>query len=645
MAAVLVALVFPLISSRYHLERGLAALGHDDEKMAIAEFNEAIRINSTSSAAFDQRGQLYLKKGDKAKALSDFTEALKWSPYNKSVLGRRAGLLLSNKQFTEALADYDKLLALDPRGQYFLYGNRAIAHSGLRDYPSAIDDYTQALKLAPGNSSLYLGRAFAYGESGRYSDALEDCIEAIQRDPNNSVALLKCGWCYQKMGSLDKAREQYNIAIGVNSRSAECFIYRGYCLLEQEKPSEAMLDFNEAITLNSEDARPYLGRAKVYELRGEYQNALSDLAIAVNVDPNVVVEASARCGAINQKMGNYRAAIANYTDVLEHQPLSQIYLERALCLDASGEPELASKDCDEAIRIKPADQIAYLRRAQFNKELGRNVSAQQDLEQALRLDPRCYDAYFERGSLYLSLHEYEKASNDFSEAVKLKPESSEATEQLKLAMQAVKDSRSITEHCIITDNRKEDKEAVHGPPASADVDTLLKSGYHDLFAGKLDDATLTLVRAVKKQPNDPRARRYLAYALLNQDDEKFEAIKQFEVLQQLRADNKDDQIALSDVLKSVDRVKDAVVVLQKCFESNPFDLRVKGRLNAAQSAFEQCGGNNLKLATKSNCDVSPLLLRTLAAAKPEPKEEEKEPAPEQNNIPPQVPGQTPNIQG
>lgn len=623
------------------MERGLAELAHGNENAAMVEFDKSIRINATSSAAFDQRARLYLKKGETARALADFNEALRWSPCSQTVLARRAALLLSIKQYKDAIADYDKLLPSTLPKDYFLYGNRAIAYAGLKDYQSAIRDYSEALKLAPKNVSLYLGRGFCQGELGRYDAAIEDCKKATGLEPNNCIPVLKCGWCYQRQSNFQKAKEEYDRAIAMNPQSAEGFIYSGYCFLEQGNPSDALADLTRAVNLNSRDARGYLGRARAYELKGEYQNALADLAVAVNVDPTVVVEASARCGALNQKLGNYRAAVENYTEALQHRPVSKILLERALCFDAGGDPERACKDCDEALKLTPADQVAYLRRAQFNKELGRTVGARQDLEQALQLDPKCYEAYLARGSLYLDLHEYEKASDDFNQAANLKPDSEEAKEKLKLASQAIKDSRSMTEHCIIADKPKEEHD--QGPPASADVNALLNFGYRGLYEGKVDEATAALIRAVKKEPNDPRARRYLAYALINQD-EKYEAIRQFEALGQLGDQNKEDQLTLSDVFKSVERVKDAVIVLQKCLEKNPLDARVRIKLNTAQQEFEKCGGN-LKLATKGNCDVSPMLLHALAAAKP--PEEKKESELEQNeqNVAPSQPGQVPNIQG
>lgn len=641
LAAVLIASVYPLISSRYHLERGLTELARGRDDAAMAEFDKAAKINATSAAAFDQRAQLYCKKGNKAKALADFNEALRWSPYSHAVLARRASLLLSLKRYKDAIADYDKLLPTSSPGEYFFYGNRAIAYAALKDYSSALSDYSKALQLAPENASLHLGRGFCLGEEGRYDLALQDCQKAAELDPHNSIAVLKCGWCYQKQANYQKAEEEYDRAIAMDPHSAEGFIYSGYCFLEQGNAGDALADLTQAISLNSQDARGYLGRARAYELHGEYQNALADLTVAVNVDPAVVVETSARCGALNQKLGNYRAAIENYTETLRHRPIAKILLERALCLDSAGDPELACKDCDEAIKLTPTDQVAYVRRAQFNKELGHTVDAQQDLEQALKLDPNCSDAYLARGTSYLELHEYEKASDDFNKVTKLNPDSDVAKEKLELALQAIKNSRSMTEHCIIADKPKEE-EHDNGPPPSADLNTLLDFGYRGLYEGKLDDATAALIRAVKKEPNDPRARRYLAYALVNQD-EKFEAIRQFEALGQLRDQTKEDQLALSDLFKSVERVKDAVVVLQKCYENNPLDSRVKNKLTVAQQEFEQCGGN-LKLATKSNCDVAPMLLRALAAAKP--PEAEKKPEAQEN--PPPVysqPGPAPNIQG
>ncbi len=48
--------------------------------MAIADFNEAIRLNPTLPQAYCNRGVTYLHKGDYDRATADFNEAIRLDP-------------------------------------------------------------------------------------------------------------------------------------------------------------------------------------------------------------------------------------------------------------------------------------------------------------------------------------------------------------------------------------------------------------------------------------------------------------------------------------------------------------------------------------------------------------------------------------
>jgi len=53
-----------------------------DYNMAIADFTEAIRLDSNDAYIYNLRGLSYEKKGDKNKAIADFEAALKLEPNN-----------------------------------------------------------------------------------------------------------------------------------------------------------------------------------------------------------------------------------------------------------------------------------------------------------------------------------------------------------------------------------------------------------------------------------------------------------------------------------------------------------------------------------------------------------------------------------
>ena len=53
-----------------------------DNDRAIADYNEAIRLDSKSTLAFIGRGDAYANKGDRDRALADYNEAIRLDPNN-----------------------------------------------------------------------------------------------------------------------------------------------------------------------------------------------------------------------------------------------------------------------------------------------------------------------------------------------------------------------------------------------------------------------------------------------------------------------------------------------------------------------------------------------------------------------------------
>src|SRR5262249_3433579 len=73
--------------------RGQAHQQAGDYDRAIADLDEAIRINPNSATAFNQRGLAHLRAGRSARAVDDFEQALRLDPNHADALrNRRLGL-------------------------------------------------------------------------------------------------------------------------------------------------------------------------------------------------------------------------------------------------------------------------------------------------------------------------------------------------------------------------------------------------------------------------------------------------------------------------------------------------------------------------------------------------------------------------
>jgi lipoprotein NlpI len=140
-------------------------------------------------AAYYNRGNANAAKGDSAAAIADYDEALKLDPKNARALANR-GTAHSEKGDTDAaIADFDAALKTDPRlgSAYF---NRANALAAKGETDRAIEDYTAAIKYDRRNVNAYIARGALYLAGGATARARADLALAARLERKNAYAVL-----------------------------------------------------------------------------------------------------------------------------------------------------------------------------------------------------------------------------------------------------------------------------------------------------------------------------------------------------------------------------------------------------------------------------------------------------------------------
>jgi tetratricopeptide (TPR) repeat protein len=95
------------------LNRGNAYYDEQDYPRAIADYNEAVRIDPTYAFAFDNRGLAYERAGDLDRAVADYSEAIRLHPGDADAFSGRAAAYEAKGDLVRAAADRNSKLDLE----------------------------------------------------------------------------------------------------------------------------------------------------------------------------------------------------------------------------------------------------------------------------------------------------------------------------------------------------------------------------------------------------------------------------------------------------------------------------------------------------------------------------------------------------
>jgi tetratricopeptide (TPR) repeat protein len=165
-------------------ERCSSAAGSIDE--TIAACTRAIDSKGYSSANLailhNSRGISWREKGYDDVALADFDEAIRLDPRSATARTSRGNLLGDKGENDKAIADYDAAIRIDPKLAP-AFSNRGLTYLVKGDAARAIEDLDQAILLAPDLADAYNNRGHAWRARGDASRAIADFSRVIQLDP------------------------------------------------------------------------------------------------------------------------------------------------------------------------------------------------------------------------------------------------------------------------------------------------------------------------------------------------------------------------------------------------------------------------------------------------------------------------------
>lgn len=475
---------------------------------AARELTEAINLDSTKPEYFRARGDA-LKALEKFKeALADYDEAVRLDPANWESYSSRGScshmqlitcehaygdLVQKAKLIRRSLDDHNRAIELAP-SIVKAYVARGATHSMAGDNAAALADYQKAIELDDSDHAGYVAAAVVLSSQGQHDDALLKLDEAVRKNPDSPNAFWFRADVHCKVGRVDRALTDTETAFRLESnetighlRRAQNFSYSikdiaaadaNYQYLVKSNPDcavfleyrggfrqwttretgLALADYNKAVELEPNDSRYYMmrgnllmqskdidgaiknfstainlapaflrvgcyfDRARAYGQSGRLPEAIDDCTSAIKLLPTASMAFSLRGSYYNQDK-NYPSAIADYSEAIRLRPEhSYYYLTRGYVYRDSNDLPNAIRDATKVLELESENANNWETRASFYEDLGDYARALSDRTKAIELDPSEPTAYGNRATVHKNLMDTASAISDYSEAIKRAPD-------------------------------------------------------------------------------------------------------------------------------------------------------------------------------------------------------------------------------
>ena len=141
----------------------------------------------------------------------------------------------------------------------------------------------------------------------------------------------------------------------------DALIRQGVKKVQREDYVGAFADFDRIIRLDSKYDRAYYERGNLYFALGEYQAAIENYTQAINLQPDLYLIAYYRNrGLARTQLKDYQGAISDFSHVLQINPkMGEIYQQRGDARSQLADKQGAMEDYQKAVDLHAEEEIAY----------------------------------------------------------------------------------------------------------------------------------------------------------------------------------------------------------------------------------------------------------------------------------------------
>jgi len=245
----------------------------------------------------------------------------------------------------------------------------------------SIEAYLSAINASPQNAALYIAVARIQVWAGQYAEAQANAENAILLSPENSMAHAVRAWALDFQGKNSDASDEITKAIELDPNNAIAHAYRVEILIDSglfDNIEKARQVSRDALTLDPNALETRRARGYIFEVTGDYENAIQFYKSALEVNPTIPI-LHIELGRNLRYQGVYDEAIDQFTQANTLNPADpqpELLISRTYATE--GEYTKALQYAKAATEDKPTDPAL---RGNYGVMFFRNFQYQEALTQ------------------------------------------------------------------------------------------------------------------------------------------------------------------------------------------------------------------------------------------------------------------------
>ena len=551
------------LEARIHLSRILLLAGQLDESLKFAD--QAYALASTDLEVLVLKAAIALKLGNNADAVRFADAVLENQPDNVDALIVRAAERLAADDPKAALnylqkgtERHDKNVGLQ------LFRMKSLA--SLKDEAGIENVFKKLIEYYPENTRFRYGLVQWYLRAGRKGDAETVMRKFAADSPDNIQAGLQLVRFLRREKGVEAAKEELRARVG---GSAQVFAYRmalAELTFSQGKYEEATGLLKKLVsdsTKASEAARARVLLAQMMVSRQELVQADKQIEEVLKTDSTNVSALTVRA-SIRVARKQYNEAIEDLSIALNEEPESSSVLQLlAQVYELNGSTELARDHYANAARIEQFRPAVAMNFVRFLLRYGKSNQAERVLTEIRRVAPSNKEMLTLLARLRLARQDW-LGAHEIADVLR-KLEDNSGTAELVLA-EALSGQEKHEESIKLLQAVVSDKNDQNSPIAN------LVRAY--VRAGKSDSAEHFLQTVLTANPKNLQAQALLA-SLHELSNRKDEAEKVFKALVENNPNNATAHRALAEFYLRTKRLEDAETAVRSGIEQNDRHLTLR----------------------------------------------------------------------